>query len=52
MDNQIIFGIVGLIGVYVLYRMLSSSPRSPKVHAEQYDILHDEKYKVKGQWDR
>ncbi len=52
MEREIIIGIVGLVGVYILYKMFSE-PSMETVEADPYlDVLNDEKYKVKGQWDK
>jgi hypothetical protein len=52
MEREIIIGVIGLIGVYVFYRMLSGSSME-QIEADPYiDVLNDEKYKVKGQWDK
>ncbi len=52
MAKEILIGVLGLIGVYILYKILSgNSPEA--VEADPYiDVLNDEKYKVKGQWDK
>lgn len=53
MEKQIIIGLVGLVGVYAVYRMLAMPQRMRQREHDPYDtILNDEKYKVKGQWDR
>jgi uncharacterized membrane protein YuzA (DUF378 family) len=54
MEKQILIGIIGLAGVYVLYRIISTPERARQVESEdQYtDILTNKKYKVKSQWDR
>ena len=52
MEKEILIGVLGLIGVYVLYKMLSSDS-SDGAEADPYlDVLNDEKFKVKGQWDK
>jgi hypothetical protein len=52
MEREIILGIMGLIGVYTLYKILSA-PASENSETDPYlDVLNDEKYKVKGQWDK
>ncbi len=53
MEDQIIIGLVGLVGVYILYRVLSTPQRPSQSEMDTYaDVLNDKKYKVKGQWDR
>ncbi len=53
MEKEIIIGLVGLIGVYVIYHFVATRQPMRPLEADSYgDILKDEKYKVKGQWDR
>jgi hypothetical protein len=52
MEKEIIIGILGLVGVYVLYKLLSGTSQEV-VESDQYlDVLNDDKFKVKGQWDK
>jgi hypothetical protein len=52
MEKEILIGVLGLVGVYVLYRMLSGNAPEAVEADPVIDILNDEKYKVKGQWDK
>jgi len=50
MEKQILFGILGIIvGYFLLKLILRHEKESKDIYTE---ILTDDKYKVKGQWDR
>jgi len=50
MEKQIIFGILGLVVGYIILRYLF---RHRKPAGDIYnEIITNEKYKVKGQWDK
>jgi hypothetical protein len=50
MENGIIIGVLGLIIGYFLYKFLSKKQRNST--SGYSDILTNDKFKVRGQWDR
>lgn len=63
MSSEIIIGIAGLVGVFVAWYALSGSrpaphPRRTRPSSSEpdrdlyHEVLNDDKYKVKGQWER
>lgn len=52
MEKEIIFGIIGMVLGYIIYKWLMFR-QSQKNDAEEMfsDILNNEEYKVKGQHD-
>ena len=50
MENGIIIGVLGLIIGYFLYKFLSKKQRNS--NSGYSDILTNDKFKVRGQWDR
>ena len=52
MEKEILIGVLGLVGVYILYKILSGTSTQVAEADPYLDVLNDEKYKVKGQWDK
>ena len=50
MENGMIIGVLALIVGYFLYKFLNKRQRSST--SKHSDILTNDKYKVRGQWDR
>ncbi len=50
MENGIIMGVLGLIMGHFLYKFLSRKQRSQTLNYP--NLLTEDKYKVKGQWDK
>lgn len=51
--KEIVVGIIGLIGVYLFYKMIFSQQQKPRPGKDHYgDILNKEEYRVKGQWEK
>ena len=50
MENGMIIGVLGLIIGYFLYKFFSKKQRN--LNSGYSDMLTNNKYKVKGQWDR
>ena len=50
MEKEIVLGIIGLILGFFLFRyIIKHQKRTEDIYSE---ILHNKKYKVKGQWDK
>ena len=50
MGKEIIIGVLGLIIGYLLFRVVNIKQKNP---TDTYsDVLTNDKYKVKDQWDR
>jgi hypothetical protein len=47
MGKYLIIG--GIFAAYLLFRFLSEEP---KIKPRYVDVLSEEKYKIKGQWDK
>lgn len=47
--NEIMIGLLSIIGIYFILKYLSRQQEKPDIYSE---ILNREEYQVKGQWEK